>query len=209
MRGDGYWDSQASPTLVENSREGEPRTVPILKREIDIFPEDLLSSEMATAHGWWAMYTLARQEKKMMRALVAEKVAFYAPVIERRYRSPNGRMRTSYEPLFGNYVFVCGDEEDRYKAICTGCVSRHMPVAQVEEFVTDLRQIRELIATDAPLSPESRLEPGQRVRIRNGPFAGYEGVIVRRDKEVRLQVSVRFMEQGVSVAIEDCQADAI
>ncbi len=48
-----------------------------------------------------------------------------------------------------------------------------------------------------------------RVRIRNGAFAGYEGVIVRRDKEIRLQVSVRFMDQGISVAITDCQADPI
>ena len=144
-----------------------------------------------------------------MRALVMEEIAFYAPVIERRYRSPNGRMRTSYEPLFGNYVFVCGDEQARYKAVCTGCVSRHLPVEQTTELVADLRQIHSLIATQAPLSPEARLEPGQRVRIKSGSFAGYEGVIVRREKEVRLQVSVRFMDQGVSVAIEDCQADPI
>ena len=54
------------------------------------------------------MYTMARREKKLMRQLIEEKIAFYAPVIERRYRSPNGRLRKSYEPLFANYVFVCG-----------------------------------------------------------------------------------------------------
>jgi transcriptional antiterminator RfaH len=183
--------------------------MPILKREPDIYPDDLLSSELADTASWWAMYTLARQEKKMMRELLRLQVPFYAPVIERRYRSPNGRLRKSFEPLFSNYVFVCGDEQSRYQAICTGCVSRHMPVQQPEELVVDLRQIHSLVATEAPLSPESRLEPGQRVRIRNGLFAGYEGVIVRRDKEVRLHVYVRFMDQGVSVAIEDCQADPI
>ena len=183
--------------------------MPLLNRETDLHPADLLTSELASASPWWAMYTLARQEKKLMRELQKLDVAFYAPVIERRYRSPNGRLRKSYEPLFGNYVFVCGEEDSRYKSVCTGCVSRCMPVEQKEELVTDLLQIRNLVATEAPLSPESRLEPGQRVRIRNGPFAGYEGVIVRRDKEVRLQVYVRFMDQGVSVAIEDCQADPI
>ena len=183
--------------------------MPILKREVDIYPEDLLQSEFANENSWWAMYTLARQEKKLMRMLVADQVPFYAPVIERRYRSPNGRLRTSYEPLFSNYVFVCGQEAERYQAVCTGCVSRNMPVEQVDDLVTDLQQIQRLIASEAPLSPESRLEPGQRVRIRNGPFAGYEGVITRRDREVRLQVYVRFMEQGVSVSIEDCQADPI
>ncbi len=183
--------------------------MPILKRETDLFPADLFDTDQALEQPWWAMYTMARQEKKLMRKLVAEKVAFYAPVIERRYRSPNGRLRKSYEPLFSNYVFVCGDETARYKAVCTGCVSRNLPVEQKQELVADLRQIQRLIATECPLSPESRLEAGQPVRIRNGPFAGYEGVITRRDKDVRLQVYVRFMEQGVSVSIEDCQADPI
>ncbi len=183
--------------------------MPLLKREIDLFPEGLLTSDLALNSPWWAMYTLARQEKKLMRQLVEQEIAFYAPVIERRYRSPNGRLRKSYEPLFGNYVFVCGEEESRYKAVCTGSISRCMPVDQPQELVEDLLQIKNLISTEAALSPESRLEPGQRVRIRSGSFAGYEGVIVRRDKEVRLQVFVRFMDQGVSVAIEDCQADPL
>lgn len=183
--------------------------MPILKREIDLFPEDLLESEFARENPWWAMYTLARQEKKLMRHLVAEQIAFYAPVIERRFRSPSGKLRKSYEPLFSNYVFVCGDEMARYQSVCSGAVSRNMPVEQTDELIADLKQIKELIQTDAPLSPESRLEPGQRVRIRNGPFAGFEGTITRRDKEVRLQIFVRFMEQGVSVLLEDCQVDAI
>ncbi len=183
--------------------------MPLLKREQDIFPEDLLSSSTARENPWWAMYTLARQEKKLMRELVKAQVPFYCPVIERRYRSPNGRLRKSYEPLFSNYVFVCGGEEYRYKSICTGTVSRCMEVGEPDKLVEDLHQIHRLIQTGAPLAPEQRLEPGMRVRIRSGAFAGYEGVVVRRDKEVRLQVAVRFMEQGVSVAIDDCQADPI
>ena len=183
--------------------------MPILKREIDIHPADLLDSPIADAGPWWAIYTLANREKKLMRQLVELNLPFYAPVIERRYRSPNGRLRVSYEPLFSNYVFLCGGEDARYQAVCTGSVSRYLPVEDGTELVADLKQIHQLINTDAALSPESRLEPGQRVRIRNGVFAGYEGVITRRDQEVRLQVYVRFMEQGISVELDDCQADPI
>ncbi len=67
------------------------------------------------------------------------------------------------------------------------------------ELVEDLRQLHSLIAMDAPLSPERRLEPGTKVRIRSGAFAGYEGIVFRRDRETRLLVAVRFMDQGVSV----------
>ncbi len=181
--------------------------MPLLSKEPDIYPANLLDSPDASQQPWWAMYTLARQEKKLMRLLTKGDIAFYAPVIPRRYRSPAGRVRTSYEPLFANYVFVCGDEGTRHAAVCTGCVSRWMPVGQPQELVEDLKQLHALIQMDAPLSPERRLEPGEKVRIRSGPFAGYEGVVFRRDRETRLQVSVRFMDQGVSVAVEDCQLE--
>ena len=183
--------------------------MPILTKELDIYPADLLASPAAIERPWWAMYTLARQEKKLMRLLIKADVPFYAPVIARRYRSPAGRVRTSYEPLFANYVFVCGDEVGRHSAVCTGCVSRWMPVGQPLELVEDLKQLHNLIQTNAPLSPERRLEPGEKVRIRSGAFAGYEGTVFRRDRETRLLVAVRFMDQGVSVAIEDCQLEKI
>lgn len=183
--------------------------MPILGKETDLYPDDLLDSEQALAQPWWALYTLSRQEKKLMRLLIKERMSFYAPVIPRRYRSPAGRIRTTYEPLFPNYVFLCGDEAARHEAVCTGCVSRWLPVGQTKELVEDLRQLRGLIALDAPLAPERRLEPGTKVRIKSGSFAGYEGIVFRRDRETRLQVSVRFMDQGVSVAIEDCQLEPV
>ena len=60
-----------------------------------------------------------------------------------------------------------------------------------------------------PLTLESRLEAGQCVRVRSGAFMGYEGVVLRREQETRLLVSVKFMEQGVSVKLEDCQLELI
>ena len=172
---------------------------------------NLLSTAPALANAgtWWALYTLARFEKKLMRQLLKIEVPFYGPTIARRYRSPQGRIRTSVEPLFPNYVFIMGDEMARYKAVSTGSVSRCMPVANPAELVIDLRQIRSLILTDSPLAPELRLLPGQRVRVKTGVFKGFEGTIIRRENEVRLLISVRYMGRGASVALDDCQLEAI
>jgi transcription antitermination factor NusG len=169
------------------------------------------TTEAILAHEgtWWALYTLARFEKKLMRQLIEIEVPFYGPTIARRYRSPQGRVRTSVEPLFPNYVFIMGDEMARYKAVSTGSVSRWLAVANPAELVTDLRQIRSLILTDAPLSPELRLQPGQKVRVKTGVFKGFEGVIIRRENEVRLLISVRYMGRGASVKLDDCQVEAI
>ncbi len=165
--------------------------------------------KFAAIEPWWALYTLARFEKKLMRKLAEIHIPFYGPTIARRYRSPQGRIRTSVEPLFPNYVFIMGDEMARYKAVSTGCVSRWMPVADTAELVTDLRQIRNLILTESPLSPELRLQPGQKVRVKTGVFKGFEGTIIRRENEVRLLISVRYMGRGASVALDDCQLESI
>jgi transcription antitermination factor NusG len=168
-----------------------------------------VASSQVEAGTWWALYTLARFEKKLMRQLIEIEIPFYGPTIARRYRSPQGRMRTSVEPLFPNYVFIMGDEMARFKAVSTGSVSRWMPVADSLELVTDLRQIRRLILTDSPLAPELRLQPGQKVRVKTGVFKGFEGTIIRRENEVRLLISVRYMGRGASVALDDCQLEPI
>lgn len=188
--------------------------MPLLKPEPDIWPLNLLdetpSNELQNpSEQWWALYTFARFEKKLMRQLLEIEIPFFGPTIARRYRSPHGRIRTSVEPLFPNYVFIKGDEMVRYNALKTGSVSRWMPVSDSNELVADLRQIRNLILTEAPLAPELRLEPGQRVRVKSGVFKGFEGAVIRRENEVRLLISVRYMGRGASVALDDCQLEPI
>lgn len=190
--------------------------MPILKPEADIWPLDLLDpleplagQDSPSEETWFALYTLARFEKKLMRQLLDENIPFYGPTIARRHRSPQGRLRTSMEPLFPNYVFMRGDHEQRYRAVCTGSVSRWMEVTNPHELVEDLRQIRNLILTDAPLAPELRLQPGQKVRVKSGVFKGFEGTIIRRENEVRLLIGVRYMGRGASVALDDCQLEPL
>ena len=183
--------------------------MPILPPEPDCFPSDLFCDEDLKNHSWWLAYTKSRQEKKLMRELRALAIRHYGPQVEHRRRSPAGRVRTSYAPLFNNYVFVCGSEDDRYKTVCTGSVTKLSPIADTENLIADLNQIQGLINLGAPLTIESRLQPGQRVRVKTGSFAGYEGVVVQRQGETRLLVAVHFMEQGVSVKLDDCQLEPL
>ncbi|NQT16038.1 MAG: antitermination protein NusG [Planctomycetes bacterium] len=186
--------------------------MPILAREPDLYPEDLLDRpELGVEKDvtWWAMYCLARQEKQLMRRLRALEVPFYSPLVRKRLRSPSGRVRTSHVPLFASYVFVYGDEVQRYTARSTGCVSRWVAPSDPEALTDDLRQIRRLIESGAPLTLEARLQPGTRVRVRSGPFRDLEGVILRRAKKTKLLVAVNFIQQGASVLLDDCQLEWI
>jgi transcriptional antiterminator RfaH len=186
--------------------------MPILPKEPEIYPEELLDWPLlADSEGsqWWVIYTLARREKDLMRRLRTLKVPFYCPLTERKTRTPRGRKRVSYVPLFPGYVFLCGREEQRYTALTTNCISKVLPVADPLPLVNDLRQIRQLIDSDAPLMPEARLQRGMRVRIRSGPLMGVEGVVVRRRGRDRLLVAVEFLQRGASVSLEDFEVEAV
>ena len=184
--------------------------MPILAKEATIYPADLFENP-ATGHEehrmWWALYTLSRREKELARRLAAMEIPFYCPITPQRYRSPAGRIRTSFLPLFTNYVFLYGDEQDRYKSLTTKCVSRDLEVTDGLELTRDLRQLHEIIEIGADLTRESKLEPGQRVRIKTGAFRNYEGYIVRREGQTRLLVAVNFLQQGASVLLDDCEVE--
>ncbi|MGE0375468.1 MAG: transcription termination/antitermination NusG family protein [Planctomycetaceae bacterium] len=186
--------------------------MPILKKEIDQFPDDLLALRGPTAGDvgrWWALYTRSRREKDLMRRLVKLQIAFYCPVIEHQHRSPQGRLRTSYIPLFSNYVFLRGDEEDRHAALTTSCISRDLEVKDPQRLVEDLRQIRDLIARGIDLTPEARIEPGTRVRVKAGALAGQVGTVIERRGQKRLLVAVDFLQQGASVELTPCDLETL
>ena len=146
---------------------------------------------------------MSRREKDLMRKLYQKQIAFFGPTVAKRYRSPNGRLRTSYIPLFPNYIFVFANEAEKYEAMTTNCVSRANEINDTEMLLTDLRQIQAACLSGVPLTPEAKLQSGDQVRVRSGPFAGYDGLVIRREGKTRLLLSVRFLEQGVSMEIDE------
>lgn len=183
--------------------------MPLLPAEPTLYPRDLFDGRADDREPWWVLYTLARQEKQLCRHLHAAGQNYYCPIIERRYRSPGGRARSSYLPLFPNYVFLCGPETARHQAVTTGCVSRCLPVEDPATFLSELRQLHQLIALGAPLTPEERLSPGMRVRVKTGPFAGVEGVVLKRHSERRLLVMVNFIQRGASMELGDYELEPL
>ncbi len=178
--------------------------MPILREQTNIYPETLLDDLVAEPSDrcWRVLYTKARQEKAVSRDLLGYEIPFYLPLIKKESVS-RGRRRSSFIPLFAGYVFLYGSEEERTRSLTTNRISRVLSVDDPNLFLHDLRQFRQLIATDAPLTVESRLVPGDRVRVRHGPFAGLEGTVLKRRGKTRLLVCVNFLQQGASVEVDD------
>jgi len=185
--------------------------MPILAREPDIYPDNLLNDNARCDDDseWYVIQTLSRREKDLMRRLRKHNIAHFSPLVETRKRSPAGRIRTSYLPLFRGYVFVHGTEDDRYRAVSTGCVSKCLEVPSAAELVTDLRRIQLLNLAGADIRPEPEPLVGRRAMVTSGPMTGVEGTITHQHSQHRLTVMVTFMQQGASVTIDEADVELL
>jgi hypothetical protein len=184
--------------------------MPVLALEQSVFPHDLLDTLAVedTSRQWWVIYTKSRQEKALVRQLGVQDVPCYLPLVPKDHYN-RGMRSCSHHPVFAGYVFLFGDEMERVQALKTNRVSRILPVNDGEELRADLCRVRDLIALDAPLTVERCLEPGQAVRIKHGSLAGLEGTIIQRRNTTRLLIAVRYLQQGISIQIDDFMVEPL
>ena len=179
--------------------------MPILSAEPALFPANLFSPTYTGDAGrqWWVLHTRPRQEKSLARQLHEQSVPFFLPLIS-KWLNIRGKKVQSFLPLFGGYVFIHGQQEDRYFAIATRRVAQSIEVVDQRQLWTDLRQVHRLIGSGVVITPEDHLEPGTAVEIQSGPLAGLRGVIIKSASGNRFLVKVDFIQRGASVLLEDC-----
>jgi len=178
--------------------------MPVLSAEVSLYPSGLLYDvgPGGQERNWWVLVTRARQEKAVARHLLAREIPFYLPLVSRDSFIRSRRVR-AHVPLFGNYLFLYGTPDDRVTALHSNRLSQTLPVVDQWRLLNDLRNIEQMIAAGVPLTPESRLQPGRRVRVKAGAMLGLEGVVTQRRSRSRLLVFVDFLKSGVSVEIDD------
>jgi transcriptional antiterminator RfaH len=174
--------------------------VPILKREVDLFPSHLFELSRSE-HPWWVAYVRSRQEKVLARHLAEHGVGFYLPQAEKRTRRA-GRTFDSSLPLFPGYVFFRGAAEARRTALRSNLIVEVLGVLDQERLHGELESLWQLQRAGAPLVPHSYLEAGDLVEIVDGPFRGWTGTVLREKGRLRLVVSVSFLRQSVAAELD-------
>ena len=174
--------------------------MPLLKRGPEIFPSTLFDSS-GEPSGWFVAHTRSRQEKVLARQLESLQVPFYLPSAEHSRRR-EGRRLVSYLPLFPGYVFVRGDASERALVARSHVVVRLLEPPDPGELKEELWQLRRLQLSGAELLPGPTLAVGDPVRITEGPFLGYRGVVVRIQGRLRFVVSISMLRQTVVVELD-------
>ena len=106
------------------------------------------------------------------------------------------------EPLLPGYVLCRFDVSNRLPVLCTegvqGIVGSGKVPVPVDE--SELQYLKDLVAAGLELTP-CKYQPGQKVRLEDGPLAGVEGVVVESNKQHRLIVSISLLQRSVSVEV--------
>ncbi len=174
--------------------------MPLLKKELDVFPPTLFELG-PEGFPWWVAHVRSRQEKALARYLRPIGVPFYLPQREHRVRRAS-RSFASFLPLFPGYLFFRGTAADRVAALRSNLIVRILDVFDQDLLGAELSQLNALQSSGALLTPCAPLEPGDAVRIVDGPFQGYTGVVVRGADRPRLVVAISVLRKAVEVELE-------
>jgi transcription antitermination factor NusG len=157
---------------------------------------------------WYAVYTRSRHEKTVAELLTHKSVDHFLPVYEtiRKWKNGNFKVRL---PLFPGYLFVHITLQDRLQVLqVPGVVqlvgSSGVPLALPQ---ADIETIRDALTKGLQAQPHPYLKVGSRVRIRSGPLAGLQGILLRTKGTLRVVVSVDLIMRSISIDVDASEVE--
>ncbi len=168
------------------------------------------SSVLNNQQLWFALYTRSRHEKLVDCELQKKGIETFLP-LRKITRHWSDRVKQVETPLFSGYLFVRTSLEHRFDILNTrGSVrfvsfnSLPVPVPEAE-----LAVVRRFLEEKISIDPFPYLKQGDRVYVRSGPFQGVEGFIVRKDRHMRLVISLDLLMQSISVVIDEAVVEKV
>ena len=160
-----------------------------------VYPDAALIEEMVGR--WWVAHTKARNEKSLAWDLLKRGTSYFLPMVE-KVRAIRGRKVKSIMVLFPGYLFFCGSEDDRYRAMTTNRIASTIEVTDQDRLIKELSYIQTAMSGPKQLDPFAYLRAGRRCVVRAGPLKGIEGLLIRRKNIDRLVLRVQVLGQAVS-----------
>jgi transcription antitermination factor NusG len=114
-------------------------------------------------------------------------------------------------PLFPGYVFVRMALRERLQVQQVPGVAHLVGFDRTPAALPDqeVEALRANLANGVRAEPHPYLKVGQRVRVKNGPLAGMEGVLLRRKGSLRLVISIELIQRSVAVDADAADVEAV
>ena len=139
----------------------------------------------------------------MQTALEAGGAAAFFPT-RRVRRAWSDRTKTITEPLFPGYVFCRMSRGERRRRLQVAGVIDAVGFGGRPEPIDDeeIESLRTLTRSGVDLAEVTRLTPGERVRVVDGPLAGASGILEKIRNRRRLIVRVSILQRAVGAEVD-------
>jgi len=152
---------------------------------------------------WWVIHAKPNCERQIATYLLNRSISYFLPLYLKKTRYGNlGRVRTNEVPLFSGYLCFALDKQQHSLLYDTKKIVRLIKVDDQETFVRELKNVTAVVKTQEDVQVRAGLVPGRRVLILDGPLAGAEGVVVKRQGSRHLALSVHMFNQTVLVKLD-------
>jgi len=161
---------------------------------------------------WYALHTRARHEKMVAERLSEQGLTNFLPIVRETHRWSD-RKRVVELPLFSCYVFArMAPGAKDHQQVCrthgvlqvVGSRGEGIPIPDEQ-----IEAIRTLLTEQLPWSDHPFLKIGQRVRICGGSLDGIEGILLARNGDRTLVVSVDVIQRSIAVRIEGYHVEPV
>jgi len=170
--------------------------------QLIVEPARLLPAEVTN---WFAIQTIARHEKRVAGQFLEQRISTFLPLVNQVHEWSD-RRKCIQVPLFSCYVFVRLSQQRKIREQilrtpgALGFVGGRgwgtsIPNEQIEA-------IQRILAEEVPYGLHPFLRIGMRVRIRGGSLDGLEGILVEKNRDRSLIVSVELLCRSLSVRVE-------
>ncbi len=176
----------------------------------------MLKESMATTENhlsdssWYALYTRHQHEKMVDQVLTNKGFDTFLPLYATTHNWKD-RTKSLTLPLFPCYVFLRGGIERRLQILTTpgiyGLVSSAGQPAVIPDIEIDA--IRRVVESGARVEAHPYLKCGNWVRVKSGPLAGIEGILVRKKNISRLVLSVEILGTAAAIEVEAFQVEEV
>ncbi|MFZ3262596.1 MAG: UpxY family transcription antiterminator [Terriglobales bacterium] len=165
---------------------------------------DQVMEDAAVGRSWYAVSVYPRHEKQVAQMCQAKGVNYLLPLYSslRRWKDRKKRLEMV---LFPGYVFVNIALTERLRVLVLPGVARFVTFHGQPAVVSDC-EIRALgvgVESGLSIQPHPYLQRGRRVRVRNGPMAGVEGILVRRKDSFRVIISIDMIARSVAAEVDE------
>jgi len=159
---------------------------------------------------WYGLHTRPRHEKIVAYRLEERGVTTFLPLVT-EVHGWSDRKKTVQLPLFSCYVFAkfTPDRSDRLRVLRVDGVFGLVGTRGEGTAIPDeqIDAVRSLVETQLPWSAHPFLKIGQRVRIRSGALNGLEGILVSRNGDRTLVISIEAIQRSLAVRVEGYEVE--